>query len=424
MFEIFDRFKGIIGAKITKDTSVVLLGNLISSSLAVVFTILAARALGPENWGIIAAIGSILTILVAFGDLGMTSALFRFVSKEWEKGDKDKAAKTIKAIWNLRLLTVAFFALILLFFAPVLSSFLLKNEDPIFVVFVAIGLIGALFVDFQIAISETRQEWKKAAVFISLTNSLRVLGLFIIGLSNLTLINVAFVFTGASLFAYIVSLFRQKTPIGLLNNWQNIIREVIPFSGLMGINRIISSVASRIDVLLLIQLMGAYEAGIYGAANRLAIGVPLILGSFATVLAPRLASISDNKELRLFLQRSMGLSVVITVGLILGIFIAPLVVGLFGSAYSGSRVVLQFLLIAFIPAAISVPLVNYIIYSLKKPQIITFLSFVQLAIVVFINYLFIPKIGVYAPAFALGIANLLAMSVTFFVAFVTIRRKQ
>ena len=191
----------------------------------------------------------------------------------------------------------------------------------------------------------------------------------------------------------------------------------------MGVNRIASSLASRMDVLLLIQITGSYEAGIYGAANRLAIGVPLILGSFATVLAPRFASISNKDELLIFLRRSMGISALITFGLIFGVLVAPFVIFLFGPAYSDSSAVLQLLFISFIPSAISVPAVNFVIYSLKKPQIITAVSFLQLPIIVLVNVLFIPKIGPFAPAVALGLANLLMMISVFFITWKELRNK-
>lgn len=415
MNESFLQLRELITSKVSKDTFVVLLGNIASSSLAVIFTILAARILGPENWGIIAAIGSLITILVAVSDLGLSSALFRFVSKKWVQGARQEAQDVIKTIWTLRFISVLLFASILLIFSDKLAQILLKINDPQFIVFVALGLIGALFIDFQIAESEARQEWRKAAVFISLTNILRVAGLFIIGLENLNLINVTFAFTSASVVAYMISLLWQRTSTGFVTNWQKIVREVIPFSGFMGANKIVSSVSSRVDVLILIQMAGAYEAGIYGAANRLAIGVPLILASFATVLAPRFASISNSKDILVFFKRSVGLAGIITAGLIVGIIVAPYVVYLFGPAYERSGVVLQLLFASFIPSAISVPAVNFVIYALKKPQIITLLSVVQLPIILFLNISLIPKIGVFAPVLALSVVNTLTAIVTFFV---------
>ncbi len=423
MQNILPSLHSIVTSRLTRDTSMVLFGNFISSILAVVFTIFAARFLGPENWGIIAAVGSLITILVAVCDLGLSSALFRFVSKKWAQGEKNEALAVIKTIWTLRLITVSVFASVLIIFSEKLSPILLKVSDPSFMIFVALGLIGALFVDFQIAESEARQEWRKAAVFISLTNVLRIVGLFLIGLSNLNLVNVTFVFTSSSVLAYMVSLLWQHTPTGFGQNWQKIIREIIPFSGFMGVNKIVSSFNSRVDVLILIQLAGAYEAGIYGAANRLAIGVPLILASFATVLAPKFASL-DSREMPNFFKRSLVLSLLITCGLILGIFIAPLVVSLFGPAYEQSTQVLQLLFLSFVPASISVPAVNYVIYGLKKPQVITYLSLVQLPSIVILNFWLIPRLGVVAPAAVLTAANTMTAIVCFSVSWWHLRRKR
>lgn len=401
----------------------VLFGNFISSVFAVVFTIFAARFLGPENWGIIAAVGSLITILVAVCDLGFSSALFRFVSKKWSQGDKDEALRVIRTIWTLRFISVIIFALILVIFSESLTRILLKINDPEFIIFVALGLIGALFIDFQIAESEARQEWKKAALFISLTNTLRIIGLFIIGINNLSLINVTFAFTLSPVIAYAISLLWQHTPLGFVPNWKKIVREVVPFSGFMGANKIVSSFNSRVDILILIQLAGAYEAGIYGAANRLAIGVPLILASFATVLAPKFASL-DTREMPNFFKRSLGLSLIITVGLIVGIFIAPIVVSLFGPAYTQSASVLQLLFLSFVPASISVPAVNYVIYGLKKPQVVTYLSLIQLPLVVLLNLLLIPRLGVVAPAIVLTFSNTLTAVVCFAISWWSLGRKE
>lgn len=411
MNELFLNFRDLVLSKLTRDTSIVLFGNLISSSLAVVFTILAARLLGPEEWGIVAAVGSLMTILVALGDLGMGAALFRFVSKRWSEGARKQAQKTINIVWSLRLVTVLVVVVILILFSGVFSKLFLNTDNQSLIMFTALGVLGALLIDFQIATSEARQEWKKAALFISLTNSLRVL--FVVVFSPTTLMSILFIFTGSSFAAYLISVFWQTTPIVFKTDWPTTVRELLPFSGFMGLNRIVSSINSRVDVILLIQILGAYEAGIYGAANRLAIGVPLILGSFATVLAPRFASFSGKKDLNDFFRRSFSIALLMTVGLVFGVFVAPFVVSLFGPEYQRSAFILQLLFIAFLPSTISVPAVNFVIYAMHKPQIITTLSLIELPIIIGFNLWFIPRIGVVAPVIALGIANIITMLVAF-----------
>ena len=77
--------KDLVFSKTAKDATVVFIGNATSSLLAIVFTIFAARSLGPENWGMVAAVTSLVAILVAFGELGLDAGLLKFVSKLWRE---------------------------------------------------------------------------------------------------------------------------------------------------------------------------------------------------------------------------------------------------------------------------------------------------------------------------------------------------
>ena len=185
----------------------------------------------------------------------------------------------------------------------------------------------------------------------------------------------------------------------------------------MSLNKIVSTTATRLDVLLVLQVLGAYKAGIYGLSSTLAVGVPLIIGSFATVLASKFSSITNKKILVKFFYKSIGLSVVFSSFLIIGVIVAPFVMRFFGEKYIDSIPILQWLLIGFIPFALSTPAVNILIYHFKKPHIISYLSIFQLLIIISINYYFLPIFGIYAPVLALSLANLLTFVITYIYSF-------
>ena len=416
-------FRNLFLSRLTKDTSIVLLGNAVSSGLAVIFTILAARALGPGGWGIVAAVGSLITILVALADLGISAGLLRFVSEKWSEGEKNKATRIIEVLFSIRVISVVVFAAVLVILSKPISEFILRSEDARLTVFAVLGMVGSLFIDFHIALTEAKRNWKKAAFFILLTNSLRVLFSFIAIFANrINFGSVLLIFCASPVIATIIAYLTERTGFGISNKWGEVFREIRLFSGIMGANRIVSAINSRIDVLLLVNILGAYETGIYAAANRLAIGVPIILGSFATVLAPRFSALSENGESVRFFKRAIGLAIIISIILLFGVLLAPLVIHLFGPEYERSGAVLQFLLLSFVPATLSVPAVNLVIYGIKKPQIITLLSVFQLPIILFINFNFISNLGVFAPVLAFAAVNLLTMIVTYFVCFRYLKR--
>ena len=417
MKKTIEYIRRIILSQLTKDTSIVLLGNLFSSVLAVVFTILAARTLGPEGWGIVAAVGSLITILVAFSDLGIGAGLFRFLSAKWSRGEKREASRIIQVAFSIRVISALVFVGILILFSGPISQLILHSADPRLSMFTALGMLGSLLIDFHITLVEAKREWKRAAFFIATTNSLRVSFLLFATLSDrVNFGSVLLIFTSSPVIASFIAFLIERTGFELAKDWNKIFKEIGVFSGIMGVNKIVSSINSRVDVLLIVNLLGAYEAGIYAAANRLAIGVPIILGSFATVLAPRFSAFSEKSESLKFFKRAMSLAAFICLGLIVGIIIAPFVTSLFGPEFERSGIVLQFLLSSFIPAVFAVPAVNLVIYGVKKPQIITLLSIFQFPVILFINFYFMPGIGVFAPVLALAVVNTMTMIVTFFAA--------
>lgn len=424
MVDILSYLYFLIASKTAKGMMTILSGNFLSSAFGILFTILAARFLGPAGWGLVAGVGNLVPIIVALADLGLGAAVFQYTAGKWGTKEEDKARRVYGTALAIRVVTVTTVSIFIILFSSWLAKSLFNSQDPALIFLTALGFLGVALLDFQIFSIEARQKWALAAVFISLTNVLRVgFLLFLIWAGQANIFSVLVSFSGSSLIAFLAStLFLFNVP-RLHAGWQEFLKKSSSFSAWMGGNKIVSVLASRIDILILIQLVGAHEAGIYGAANRLAMGVPLVLGSFATVLAARFASLKDKSEVINFFKKSFGLSLVIVIGLIAGIIVAPLIITLFGPEYVRSREVLQWLFVAMIPFALSVPSVNLLIYHFKKPRIITLLSILQLLMTVFFIYLYIPILGIFAAAWALGLSNILTLFVTYYLSFKYLSQK-
>lgn len=412
MIDFLLKFREIAISKIIKDTSIIFVGNAFAAILGILFTIIAARLLGPEGWGIVAAVISFITIMAALGDLGLTSSLFRFASKKWNEGNQSQAQKVFQALFTLRLITATLFLLVLIILSPWIAPLIFKLQEPLIVILGAGGLLGSLLIDFQIASLEAQRSWRKAAIFIAWTNLFRVILLLLLSaIQNLTIINTLIVFSISPIIAFLSTLLSQKVSLGGINEWQKTISTFIPFSSWMGINRVISAVNSRLDTILLLQLATPLETGIFAAARQLAHGIPIALGSFATVLAPRFAT-EEGDKLRNSFKTAMLLSLFMSIALVVGVIFAGPIISLFGNRYISSIPVLQLFFIALIPFALSTAPVNLLIYSFHRPQIIAILSVLQLPIVILGNLYLIPKLGVLGPAVVFGFVNFLTLTVT------------
>lgn len=385
----------IVGSSTLKNTGILFLGNVFAAVLAVAFTIIAARGLEPERWGIVVAVISVVTIGEALGDLGLTSSLYRFFSKHVTSGEQELAENFRQTLLWLRLASALIVFGFLVVFSPVLSPLIFKS-DKLFLTFISgLGIFSYLLLEFQITSFQASHRWAMAAFFLTLVNFLRLLGtyfLYIFGF--LTTESVLWMYSGIPLLTFFVSVFWEPFSFKAVKNWKNSARQVLGFSGWLGLNRSTSAIASRIDILLLLSLTGSKQAGIFGAAKQLAIGIPLVIGSIASVLAPRFATLT-GKNLYVYFRKTILLSFILGGGILLSVLFCPLIISFFGPKYVEATGTLQWLLVGFVPFAIAVPPVNFLIYALHKPKIIGLLSFVQIPLVWFLNLYLIPQFGIW-----------------------------
>jgi O-antigen/teichoic acid export membrane protein len=402
--------------EIIKSTTWLLSGNIISSIFGVIFVIFAARFLGPSEWGIVAAVTGFIPILMSVTDLGVNAALFQYAASRWIK-DEAAAFKAYRTAFLIRILTLGAAFAVLLGLAKYISLLIFGLDEILLTVFSGIGLIVISLFDFQVFALQSKQSWKVAAALTSLVNILRVFLLLFLWKQNLiTVSSVLIAYIGSALFLFIISLFWLRGLPRFEFGSKKLAQSLASFSLWMAGNKMISTVSSRIDVLILISTLGSFETGIYAAANRLALGVPLVAGSFSTVLAARFASLKTASQARAFFLKSVGLSAIFAVGILVGVFLAPFIVSFLGNEYQRSLPVLRWLLLAIIPLAMSTPAVVALTYYLKKPKIITSMAVLQLIIVVLINYLFIPSLGIWAAVWAVGISQLSTTIITYFFA--------
>ena len=150
MNDLFIQVKDLILSRTAKNTSIVFVGNAAHLFFSIIFTIIAARQIDPADWGIFSAVVGTVGILLALGELGLTSGVFKFVSNLWERGSKEKAQKVLSTIFTIRLFSAATVSILVIIF----SEFIAKNVFKIGMVelswIAAGGLFLFLFNDFQI----------------------------------------------------------------------------------------------------------------------------------------------------------------------------------------------------------------------------------------------------------------------------------
>ena len=202
------------------------------------------------------------------------------------------------------------------------------------------------------------------------------------------------------------------------------LKKILSFTYLLGIARGLTSLASRLDVLMIIALRNPTEAGIYALASRVISIYPLLAGSFSTVIAPKFSSILQIHELKVFIKKvSLATFGIICTILILIIFASKFMTALFAEKGIPTVQVFQLLLFSMIFFVGSIPSVSIAVYHLRKPQILTVNSILQLIIVIFGNLLFIPKFGYFGAAYSLILAYSITLALTTLMTFYYLKKK-
>ena len=117
--------------------------NIIAKGGSLLFTIILARMLMPELFGLYSLALSTILIFSAFSELGLGETLIRFISREFGKNKKSLKVKSYAIyLGKIKLLLLFISMLILIFFANLISN--VYYQKPLFLALIA----GSLYILF------------------------------------------------------------------------------------------------------------------------------------------------------------------------------------------------------------------------------------------------------------------------------------
>jgi O-antigen/teichoic acid export membrane protein len=390
-----------------KDTYILFVGNVLSAFLGFIFTLLVARALTVSDFGIFSAANNLILILVAVTDLGVSAGVVNFISKARRDKNRVLEEKYIKAGFLTRLVSILAISLLIIVFSQFVSTKFLATPD--YMVAVWTGLISIGFFAwglFPFVLQAQKRFFQSAVVDVSL-GSLRAIVVFILYILGMLSLNWTFAafalsaifggFMGLKIVGF--SFLKSKPEIRIYKN-------LLKFSGWLGVNKIISAISGRLDVAMLAAMVGATATGFYSIPSRLAMFVVVLSSSYTSVLSPRFASFKDKQKEKLYIKKSSIALAPIIAGIVIWIaFAEPFILILFGEKYLPAVPIFRALTASMIPFILTVPSVTAIIYAMEKPVYIGVYSFVHLALTFLLNLYFIPGYEALGPTITFGIVH-------------------
>ena len=385
-------------------------GGMVFSTLLSAATIfLLARWLGPGDFGLYAASLAIAVIVTDSLELAISGSVVNFGAK-----NNASSQKLIKYGLILKLALGLGLGILAAVLAKPVSGWINPAlNQPLYLVALIIPLNFLMRFPRSVLQSQ-RRFWADSSleVITSLGRFLSVAGFYFSG--SLTVI------TG--LWAYLSGAVAALMIGSALISWkflkeridQETRRHFFQFQKWLTIGFILAAIHGRMDTAILLKLAGPAATGIYQAAFRFFMPVMQLAAALSLVFAPRFASFVTRQEARIYLKKAAKLTLLLGLGVLLMLPLAPWLVSLiFGSAYSSAVLPARILSLGFALFIVMAPFTAYLIYSVNRTRVFALINFLQLLLLLILDYWLIPNFGAVGAAIASAVTlisvNLLIM---------------
>ena len=325
--------------RITKNTSILLFSQIISSLLGFFFVIYTARYLGVEGFGILSLALALTAIFSVLLDFGLNTLLVRDVSRD--------ESLTSQYFGNVAIMKI-FFALISFGIIYILLNFWQYSEQTVIVVyFITISMIIGAFTGILYSIFQAHEKMEYQSVGQILNSILLLLGvLFAISLKfDVIGFAVIYIITAIVIFGYAVGVYFWKFSISPFTMDFTFCRYCIEETWPLGVMAICTIVRLKINTVILYSLYGDVAVGFFTAASRLmdlSVIIPtmLMLAAFPIMAQYYHSSISSFNAFYKRLFKYL-FSIALPIGLATTVLAVPIINLIYGPEFKSSADVLQ-----------------------------------------------------------------------------------
>jgi O-antigen/teichoic acid export membrane protein len=405
--------KDLMGSKGARDVLVVSVGRGVASGLGFLATIVLARRLGPQDFGLFSLSLAIMMVISGIAGGSIDQAIVKF-SSFYLKKDRERAESIFKTTFKLKII-IAFILLFAGFiFNKPLSRIVFNDSGSGNLINLSfMGSISIILLGFVLAFLQSHQTFGKH-VFLELLNNIMKLGF--IGI--LVLVNVLNPVSSMAVFAMVpfltFMLGLKIIPRNFLRagrSGEKLLPEIIHFSKWIVLSYIIFALYRRMDIFLLNHFAEFRTVGIYSAAFNIASILDLVALSFFVVIFPKVSRFTTRNEYVDFVKRFLigAIPLYLFVCILLWVVSKPLVAVCYTSEFIGSVSILRILVPGFAVYLIALPL-SAIILSRNKPQLLVAYDFIALLIMFSGGIFLIPSYGAEGVAVASLISHLIFMA--------------
>lgn len=379
-------------ATLSRQTALVFSGKMVGAGLSFVISLLVARWLGPEDFGLFSLF---IVILILGNDVlgeGLNPGVVRYYTMYC--GSHPTTASAVLS--NALLLRVALGIPVILVGAALAVGANELFHDSRYAWPVILGLIGscgAALVSFSLSAWQARQEFSTYSLMAPLVNVLRLVSLAGLALVGPVALEPIIGLHVASYYLCTVLGLWILRPHLIFRLDKELLKELLRFGKWPAMASLCFVLQNNLAVPVLTYTVGATEAGLFAAGLSLLLVVDLLTASLITTLLPKVGFLTDHAQWRSYIRRFLPLFLWMALVLLPFVFVArPIVLWLFGPSYEGTVPVVQLLFLGTIGTLMTHPLYP-VLYTMNRPYLFSLTQGVALLGWILAGWWLIPLYG-------------------------------
>jgi O-antigen/teichoic acid export membrane protein len=393
------------GRHIASNVVVQLAVRVITMGASIITVSFTARTLHPSGYGVWTGTGAYIALFAVFTELGLTTAAMQRMAAEPER-----EAEWLGALASARAALSLVATVLCAASIPLLLSDT-ENTQAVALILTPTILSGGAAT--LITVFSARLRAGLALSFTVLQSLLWVTAVLVLSATHASITAFACAYTAliAVISALQLQVTRKFAKIAVragIRLWRPLIRVAIP----LGIASVFITVYYQLDSVLLLQIAGSKEAGIYGAAygflGPLTFLPTAVMSSFFPVMSAVHAT--DPARVRRLIQIAADWMGVISLPILAGtIALSDQIIHLlYGSSFERSGGLLPILMIAFVSICFG-SLAGFTSPILNLQWRLALYSGIGVAANVALNLVLIPPYGAYGSAWATVATEILTM---------------
>jgi O-antigen/teichoic acid export membrane protein len=423
-----DLFRRVASSPTLANTAWVGAASVSTAVLGAAASALYGRTLGVADFGVMTLLISLITMIVALSDLGISGSMVRFGAEAIAKGNTERlqsvfaVALRAKVVLGIVVLSVAF-----LFLNPIVAA-VFQHVDANITGYFSLALVAAgvgMTASFFPPIYQTHQRFREQALITVIPP------LFKVGLLALA----AFAFTALSVHVgvwieiatAVIALaagwaLSPARRFAMLGDQSALRREMLSFNKWLALYYVLNLLGGRVDLFLVGGLSDAHALGLYGAASKISSIVIIVSNSYLMVLLPDLSSALTPEIVRKKQRNSFLIVGLFVLGIaVLAMFSDLIVFLIFGNGFAGAGALVRIMCIGLFFTVMAYPL-NATLFAWNRSEVFPLMSGIAILALVVGNAFLIPLWGAAGAAAAFGIGGAVGFSASLVIYFYYLKK--